>query len=61
MDSHLAGVVVLDIESGTFFGADGACLIDTRRLSPDELADLNEGTDTDRALLADRHGVTLKV
>lgn len=50
--------VVLDMRSGTFFGADDACLIDTAKLSPEELEDLNEGTDTDRLQIANKHGIT---
>lgn len=53
--------VVLDMRSGTFFGADDACLIDTAKLSPTELEDLNEGTDTDRLQIADDHGEDLFV
>lgn len=53
--------IILDQRSGTFFGADQACLIDTRTLTPEELQLLNEGTDTDRLLLADDHGKKIAV
>ena len=57
MNHDLAYFVCLDIESGTFFPAENACLIDTRKLSREELELLDGGTDTDRALLADQHGM----
>jgi hypothetical protein len=61
MNSNLGTFVCLDTWSGTFFAADRACVFDTRCLSPEELALLNEGTDTDRLLLADKHGKAIQV
>ena len=52
----LSRYVVMDTESGTFFSAEHACVIDTTDLNPEELDALNEGTDTERALLADIYG-----
>lgn len=57
MTRDLAYYVCLDIDSGTFFSAQDACLIDTRSLSPEELDLLDNGTDTDRALLGDKYGL----
>ena len=56
MTRDLSYYVCLDIDSGTFFSAENACLIDTRSLTAEELDLLNDGTDTDRALLGDKHG-----
>ena len=56
MTRDLAYYVCLDIDSGTFFSAENACLIDTRSLTTEELDLLDNGTDTDRALLGDKHG-----
>ena len=61
MNDGLGYFACLDTWSGTFFAADRACLIDTRCLSPEELALLNEGTDTDRLQLADRHGKAIQI
>lgn len=52
--------VVLDLESGTFFGADCAYLIDTRAVPPDELEVFNEGSDSDRREIAERYGTDLE-
>lgn len=51
--------VLLDVESGTFFDAGNAVLIDTRTLTPDELELLNEGSDNDRGLLGSERGQRL--
>ena len=48
--------VIVDPDSGTFFGAASAILLDTRKLDEDELDDLNDGTDNDRARLAEKYG-----
>lgn len=54
--ADLTSFVCLDTETGTFFCAGNAVLIDTRLLSSEELETLNEGTDTERLLLADKKG-----
>lgn len=55
----LSYFVVMDPDSGTYFGAYGAVLIDTRQLSPSELETLCEGCDSERGDLAAIHGQPL--
>ena len=50
--------VILDLQSGTFFGADNAYIIDTRNI-PD-LEAFNEGTDSDRREIAEQFGTDLE-
>jgi len=52
--------VTVDPESGTFFGANNAVVLDTRWLSPEELDSFNEGSDSDRAELCLRYGIYLE-
>jgi len=56
MTRDLAYYVCLDIDSGTFFSAQNACLIDTRSLSPEELDLLDNGTDEEIAAIGAAHG-----
>lgn len=58
--NELSYFVILDPQSGTFFSADSACLIDTRRLSAVELDTLNEGPDEERAQIAFAQGHDLE-
>lgn len=53
--------VVCDVYSGTFFGADGAYLLDTRKLTPEQRDILNDGTDSDRGELASELGSCLDI
>ena len=48
--------VILDPDSGTFFGASDAMLIDIRQLSQEELDTFNDGTDGDRAEIGRKYG-----
>jgi hypothetical protein len=45
---------------GIFVGADTCYLLDTRKLNPEQLEDLNEGTDSDRVALAEELGLDLE-
>lgn len=56
----LDGFVVLDVSSGTFFGADQAYVFNTASLTPAELQRFNEGSDSDRIEIADRRGSYLE-
>lgn len=56
--TNLAHHVVLDLASGTFFGADGAYIVDTRDI-PD-LEAFNEGSDSDRREIAEAVGTDLE-
>lgn len=60
MTTSLAHHVVLDLPSGTFFGADNAYLLDTRRIPSDDLELFNEGNDSDRREIAERYGFDLE-
>lgn len=51
---------IVDLDSGTFFGASNAVLLDTRVLSEDELDDLNNGTDSDRSNIAEQYGIAIE-
>jgi hypothetical protein len=53
--------IVADLDSGTFFGAKGAVILDTRWLSPEELEQLNEGSDSERFDVVDHYGTYLDV
>lgn len=44
----LSGHVVLDCQTGTFFNATHALIIDVSALTPDQLKTLNEGSNSDR-------------
>lgn len=55
---NLSYFVVLDLESGTFFGADNAYILDTRDI-PD-LDAFNDGSDSDRREIAEQHGTDLE-
>ena len=50
----------LDLQSGTYFPAKYTYLLDTRRLSAQELDDFCEGSDSDRREIAERHGIDLE-
>lgn len=53
--------IVADLNSGTFFEAKGAVILDTRWLSPEELEQLNEGSDSERFDVVDHYGIYLDV
>lgn len=55
----LSRFVVLSAD-GTFFAADNAFLVDTRKLSEEKLELLNEGTDSDRFDLTVTDGIDLQ-
>jgi hypothetical protein len=54
--TDLSRFLVLDLCSGTFFQAENSCLLDWSSLSEEEKATFENGSDTDRMLLADSHG-----
>lgn len=54
--ASLSSFVVLDLSSGTYFPAVDACLIDWASLSPDQQQAFEDGTDTDRFLIASEKG-----
>lgn len=56
----LSRFVVLSTD-GTFFAADSAFLIDTSKLTDEQLDLLNEGTDSDRFDLTVTSGIDLQV
>jgi hypothetical protein len=56
---NLDSFVVIDPDSGTYFSADSAILLDTTLLSDKESELLIEGTDGDRGDLAAKLGVYL--
>lgn len=56
----LTRYVVLDCCSGTFFNASHAVLIDTDKLSSEQLDLLDNGSDFDRADLAEEVGIDLE-
>lgn len=58
MNPELSPYLVLDLDSGRFFNASNAYLLDTRRLEPDERQLFEEGSDSDRREVADRYGVS---
>lgn len=47
--NHIDYFVVCDADSGTFFGANNAMILDTRKLTPEQLHTLNEGSDSERS------------
>ena len=51
---------LLDLESGTYFPARNAYLLDWRALSDEEIDTFCEGNDSDRREIAERHGVDLE-
>jgi hypothetical protein len=57
----LSHFIVADLDSGTFFSAKGAVILDTRWLSPEELGRLNEGSDSERFDVLDHYGTYLDV
>ena len=54
--ADLSDFLVLDLCSGTFLQAENACLIHWPSLSAAEREAFQEGTDTDRLLIADQKG-----
>jgi hypothetical protein len=56
MSNELDNFVIVDPDSGTFFGANTAVILDTSSLSDDELDMLDNGTDGDRGDLATKMG-----
>lgn len=60
MATNLDYYICIDIESGTFFSASTTYILDTRRLSPEQLELLNEGCDDDRSDIAASHGTCLE-
>lgn len=55
LDHH----IVMDLESGTFCGASGTVILDTRKLTPEELELLNEGSDAERSAIGNAYGYYL--
>ena len=47
--NHISNFVVCDAESGTYFGANNAMILDTRKLTPEQQHTLNEGSDSERS------------
>jgi hypothetical protein len=56
----LSRFLVLDLCSGTFLQAESCCLLDWSSLSDAEKEAFQEGSDTDRILIADRKGLPLR-
>ncbi len=52
--------ITLDLQSGPYFPAQYTYLLDTRRLSAQELDDFCEGSDSDRREIAERYGIDLE-
>jgi len=48
--------IIVDIESGTYFSAENAVLIDWSRLNPSEIETFINGSDTERSELAEEIG-----
>jgi hypothetical protein len=61
MPADLSRFLVLDLCSGTFFQAENSCLIDWQSLSEEERDTFENGSDTDRMLLADSHGQSFSI
>jgi len=59
MSSPLDYFVVVDGISGTFFGAGNAVILDTRKLSDEQLDELNEGSYSEQRKLACEVGTFL--
>lgn len=59
MPSPLDHFIIIDPISGTFFSADNAVILDTRKLSAEQLDELNEGSDSERRKLACEVGTSL--
>ena len=57
--SSLEYFIVMDLDSGTYFSADGAVLIDTRELGEDQHEILLNGSDTELADLGSVKGICL--
>lgn len=55
---NLENYVVLDIESGTYFCAANAVLIDWQNLDEDQRDVMINGSDTERCSLADEIGIS---
>lgn len=56
---NLSGFSIVSTD-GTFVGADTCYLLDTSKLSEEQLETLNEGTDGERHLLAEEYGLDLE-
>jgi hypothetical protein len=54
--SNLDYFVICDRDSGTFFSASDAVILDTRWLNDEELEILNEGSDSERSDLCSSYG-----
>jgi hypothetical protein len=61
MPADLSRFLVLDLCSGTFLQAENSCLIDWQSLSEEERDAFENGSDTDRMLLADSHGQSFSI
>lgn len=53
---NIEDYVVLDLQSGTYFGASDAVLINWSKLNEEEMDTMINGSDTERVLLADQLG-----
>lgn len=49
--------IILDLRSGTYFAAADAILIDLNTLTTEQQEEFEEGSDTDRLLIADEVGL----
>lgn len=58
--NHISNFVVCDADSGTYFGANTAMILDTRKLTPEQLHTLNEGSDSERGDLMTEIGQYLE-
>lgn len=54
---NLENYFVLDLESGTWFSAVNAVIIDWSKLTEEQRFIMEEGSDTERCLLSDEVGI----
>ena len=54
---NLENYFVLDLESGTWFSAINAVVIDWSELTEEQQLIMEEGSDTEKCLLADKVGI----
>lgn len=55
--TQIETLAILDLDSGTYFPAANCVIIDTAKLTDEQLEILEEGSDAERCLLADEVGI----
>lgn len=58
---YFKSCVILDLKSGTYFSAIDAVIINLNNLTENELVNFQQGSDSDRKIIGQKHGTDIEV